>query len=63
LVPAKQRDDDQGFAEARTRIVEQTGAAFEAKFMLPWAFTEEAAEKYMAQLQHITEEHHGELEV
>lgn len=33
--------------------VEQTGAVFEAKFMLPWAFTEEAAaEKYMAQLQH-----------
>ena len=34
-------------------IVEQTGAVFEAKFMLPWAFTEEAAaEKHMAQLQH-----------
>jgi predicted phage-related endonuclease len=34
-------------------IVEQTGAVFEAKFMLPWAFTEEgAADKYMAQLQH-----------
>jgi predicted phage-related endonuclease len=34
-------------------IVEQTGAVFEAKFMLPWAFTEDAAaEKYMAQLQH-----------
>jgi predicted phage-related endonuclease len=34
-------------------VVEQTGAVFEAKFMLPWAFTEEgAAEKYMAQLQH-----------
>jgi predicted phage-related endonuclease len=34
-------------------IVEQTGAVFEAKFMLPWSFTEEgAAEKYMAQLQH-----------
>lgn len=33
--------------------VEQTGAVFEAKFMLPWAFTEEAAaEKHMAQLQH-----------
>jgi hypothetical protein len=26
---------------------------FEAKFMLPWSFSEEAAaEKYMAQLQH-----------
>lgn len=34
-------------------IVELTGAVFEAKFMLPWAFTEEAAaEKHMAQLQH-----------
>ncbi|WP_426442458.1 YqaJ viral recombinase family protein [Bradyrhizobium genosp. P] len=33
--------------------IEQTGAVFEAKFMLPWAFTEEtAAEKHMAQLQH-----------
>jgi predicted phage-related endonuclease len=29
------------------------GTVFEAKFMLPWAFTEEAAaEKHMAQLQH-----------
>lgn len=34
-------------------IVEPSGAVFEAKFMLPWAFTEEAAaEKHMAQLQH-----------
>src|ERR1700758_715022 len=33
--------------------VRQTGAVFEAKFMLPWAFSEEAAsEKHMAQLQH-----------
>src|SRR6516164_6371805 len=33
--------------------VEATGAVFEAKFMLPWAFSEEAAaEKYMLQLQH-----------
>jgi predicted phage-related endonuclease len=33
--------------------VESTGAVFEAKFMLPWSFSEEAAaEKYMAQLQH-----------
>jgi predicted phage-related endonuclease len=32
---------------------EATGAVFEAKFMLPWSFSEEAAaEKYMAQLQH-----------
>lgn len=32
--------------------IEQTGAVFEAKFMLPWAFTEEAApEKHMSQLQ------------
>ena len=34
-------------------MVEGTGAVFEAKFMLPWAFSEEgAAEKHMAQLQH-----------
>jgi predicted phage-related endonuclease len=33
--------------------VEPTGAVFEAKFMLPWNFSEEAAaEKHMAQLQH-----------
>jgi predicted phage-related endonuclease len=33
--------------------VEATGAIFEAKFMLPWSFSEEAAaEKHMAQLQH-----------
>jgi predicted phage-related endonuclease len=34
-------------------IVEEIGAVFEAKFMLPWSFSEEAAaEKYMAQIQH-----------
>src|SRR5438034_3785134 len=34
-------------------VVEAAGAVFEAKFMLPWSFSEEAAaEKYMAQLQH-----------
>jgi predicted phage-related endonuclease len=33
--------------------IEASGAVFEAKFMLPWAFSEEAAaEKYMPQLQH-----------
>jgi predicted phage-related endonuclease len=33
--------------------VEATGAVFEAKFMLPWSFSEEtAAEKYMPQLHH-----------
>src|SRR3954449_2195183 len=33
--------------------VSQTGAVFEAKFMLPWNFSEEAAaDKHMAQLQH-----------
>ena len=33
--------------------VEAIGAVFEAKFMLPWSFSEEAAaEKHMAQLQH-----------
>jgi hypothetical protein len=34
-------------------VVEGTGAVFEAKFMLPWSFSEEAAAaKHMAQLQH-----------
>jgi predicted phage-related endonuclease len=34
-------------------VVEGTAAIFEAKFMLPWSFSEEwAAEKYMAQVQH-----------
>jgi predicted phage-related endonuclease len=34
-------------------IVEGSDAVFEAKFMLPWSFSEEAAaEKHMAQLQH-----------
>jgi predicted phage-related endonuclease len=34
-------------------MVEGTGAVFEAKFMLPWTFSEDAAaEKHMAQLQH-----------
>ena len=33
--------------------VASSGAVFEAKFMLPWSFSEEAAaEKHMAQLQH-----------
>jgi len=33
--------------------IEGSGAVFEAKFMLPWSFSEEAAaEKYMPQLQH-----------
>jgi predicted phage-related endonuclease len=34
-------------------MVEATGAVFEAKFMLPWSFSEEgAAQKHIAQLQH-----------
>jgi predicted phage-related endonuclease len=34
-------------------VIEPSGAVFEAKFMLPWSFSEElAAEKHMAQLQH-----------
>jgi predicted phage-related endonuclease len=34
-------------------LVQDSGAVFEAKFMLPWDFSEEtAAEKYMPQLQH-----------
>jgi hypothetical protein len=36
------------------RVVAETGAVFEAKFMLPWSFSEEAAaEKYMPQLHSI----------
>jgi predicted phage-related endonuclease len=34
-------------------VIESTGAVFEAKFMLPWSFSEEAAaEKHMPQVQH-----------
>ena len=34
-------------------LIDPGGAVFEAKFMLPWTFSEEAAaEKHMAQLQH-----------
>jgi putative phage-type endonuclease len=34
-------------------LVDETGAVFESKFMLPWSFSEEtAAEKYTAQVQH-----------
>jgi hypothetical protein len=34
-------------------MVAPSGAVFEAKFMLPWSFSEEAAaEKHMAQVQH-----------
>jgi predicted phage-related endonuclease len=34
-------------------VVDGNGAVFEAKFMLPWTFSEEAAaEKHMAQVQH-----------
>jgi predicted phage-related endonuclease len=34
-------------------LIDPGGAVFEAKFMLPWSFSEEAAaEKHMAQLQH-----------
>jgi predicted phage-related endonuclease len=34
-------------------VVEGSGAVFEAKFMLPWSFSEEAAaEKHMAQVHH-----------
>jgi hypothetical protein len=35
-------------------IVDPGGAVFEAKFMLPWTFSEDAAaEKHMAQLQRL----------
>src|SRR4029079_18441393 len=40
-------------AATRDGMVEGSGAVFEAKFMLPWSFSEEtAAEKHMAQIQH-----------
>jgi predicted phage-related endonuclease len=33
-------------------MIEDTGAVFESKFMLPWSFSEEAAaQKYIAQVQ------------
>src|ERR1700724_2558446 len=42
-----------GMAATLDGRVEASGAVFEAKFMLPWSFSEEAAaEKYMPQLQH-----------
>jgi putative phage-type endonuclease len=48
-------------------VVEQSGAVFEAKFMLPWSFSEEAAaEKCMAQLQHnmwVTNARHAVLSI
>jgi predicted phage-related endonuclease len=44
---------NQWMAATLDGVVEPGGAVFEAKFMLPWAFSEEAAaEKHMAQLQH-----------
>ncbi len=44
---------NQWMAATLDGMVEPTGAVFEAKFMLPWNFSEEAAaEKHMAQLQH-----------
>lgn len=49
----KRRRDFKWMAATLDGIVEQTGAVFEAKFMLPWYFSEEAAlTKYMPQLQH-----------
>lgn len=40
-------------AVSATTVARSMGAVFEAKFMLPWSFSEEAAaEKHMAQLQH-----------
>ena len=42
-----------GWPPRSTGMVEGVDAVFEAKFMLPWSFSEEAAaEKHMAQLQH-----------
>jgi predicted phage-related endonuclease len=45
-------------------VVQETGAVFESKFMLPWSFSEEAAaEKCMAQLQHNMWVNHSRLAV
>jgi hypothetical protein len=42
-------------------IVDGTGAVFEAKFMLPWSFSEEAAaKKHTARLQHNMWGHSGQ---
>ena len=42
-----------GWPPPSTGWSRRSGAVFEAKFMLPWSFSEEAAaEKHMAQLQH-----------
>src|SRR5260370_38384902 len=42
-----------GMAATLDGMVEPGGAVFEAKFMLPWSFSEEGAvEEYMPQLQH-----------
>ncbi len=44
---------NQWMAATLDGMVEDPDAVFEAKFMLPWSFSEEAAaEKHMAQLQH-----------
>jgi predicted phage-related endonuclease len=45
-------------------MIGELGAVYEAKFMLPWSFSEEAAvEKYMAQLQHNMWVTHSKLAV
>ena len=44
---------NQWMAATLDGLIDPGGAVFEAKFMLPWTFSEEAAaEKHMAQLQH-----------
>jgi predicted phage-related endonuclease len=44
---------NQWMAATLDGMVDDPDAVFEAKFMLPWSFSEEAAaEKHMAQLQH-----------
>src|SRR4030081_1049778 len=48
-----QHSDNKWRAATLDGLVDPGGAVFEAKFMLPWTFSEEAAaEKHMAQLQH-----------
>src|SRR5258708_4762084 len=51
----REKRGEAGPADLSGKLIGQlgTGAVFEAKFMLHWSFSEEAAaEKYMAQVQH-----------
>jgi hypothetical protein len=52
-IATSHRPDIRYMAPTLDGRVEASGAIFEAKFMLPWSFSDEpAAEKYMPQLRH-----------